>query len=128
MLGKYFAHSDASQQVRAEQIRAVAGHMPIVALGTVIAAGVVWFLLHDIVQRDHLDAWAAAIAVLLVVRMFYYRRFSQDAADDHAVLRRGRVLVARSVDPGQASSRWPSRKSCSNSAGETGRENRYPCP
>ena len=56
MLSKYLTHSDASSEVGAELIRAGAGHMPIVASGTLVAAGVIWFLLHDIVARRGSDS------------------------------------------------------------------------
>ena len=50
-------------------IRAGAGHMPIVASGTLVAAGVIRFLLHDIVANEELLGWCAAIAVLMAARL-----------------------------------------------------------
>ncbi len=100
MLGEYLLHSDASPRVRAEQIRAIAGHIPIIAVGTVVAAAVIWFLLHDVVRSGSLTAWCIGIAVLLALRLLHYRHFLKLAHNVDSVLASAAVFVGMALVSG----------------------------
>lgn len=67
--------------------------MPIVASGTLVAAGVIRFLLHDIVANEELLGWCAAIAVLMAARLLNYRQFRKRIRDEQAVLQSARVFI-----------------------------------
>ena len=60
--------------IEAEQARYIHRTVPTAALGSMLVVGLVWFVFHNVVPRDYLNAWVAAFAVLTLVRMIIWWR------------------------------------------------------
>ncbi len=87
-------NSNFNTEVRVEQIRALSGHIPIIAIGTLVATGTLAYLLVNRVDSLHLSYWCAGVVTLLVCRLWFLYRFEQRMDNVEFVLRSSRYLTA----------------------------------
>ena len=86
-------NSNSNTEVRVEQIRALSGHIPIIAIGTLVATGTLWYLLENRVDGLHLSVWCTGVATLLICRLWFLYQFEQRLDNVEFVLRSSRYLT-----------------------------------